>query len=97
VRELENAIERALLLSDRTTLEPGDFDSVTAPSVPAVSTGIKLAARAISQEAQRRLIRAALEATGGNVTHAAERLGLSRRGLQIKMKQYGLRAARRPE
>jgi DNA-binding NtrC family response regulator len=39
------------------------------------------------------MIRAALDVDGGNVTHAAARLGLSRRGLQLKMKEFGLRQA----
>jgi hypothetical protein len=33
----------------------------------------------------------ALEETGGNVTRAAEKLGLSRKGLQLKIKELGLR------
>ena len=38
-----------------------------------------------------RMILAALEITGGNITRAAGRLGLSRRGLQLKMKELDLR------
>ncbi len=37
------------------------------------------------------MIVAALELTEGNVTHAAAKLGLSRRGLQLKMKELDLR------
>jgi DNA-binding NtrC family response regulator len=43
-----------------------------------------------TQELERALIEQALEATSGNVTRAAERLGLSRKGLQIKMKELGV-------
>jgi len=43
------------------------------------------------QQAESGRIRDALVAEGGNVTRASERLGVSRRGLQIKMKEYGLR------
>jgi DNA-binding NtrC family response regulator len=103
VRELENAVERALLLSDSTELGPADFDLGAAGpaaegavpvTVPAGSgtPDLKEAARQAAAEAERRLIREALEATGDNVTRAAERLGLSRRGLQLKMKALGLRA-----
>jgi two-component system response regulator HydG len=56
-------------------------------------SGLKTTTRSVARDAQRRLILAVLEATGGNVTRSAERLGLSRRGLQIKMKEYGLRDA----
>ena len=91
VRELENAVERAVLLGDGQALTPKDFgiqdDSVKrAP----VST-LKEASRVAAAETERRMILAALDLTDGNITHAAERLGLSRRGLQIKMKEFELR------
>ena len=100
VRELENAVERAMLLGDESALTPADF-ATGAASVPADSpadvevsapSGIKSAARAAAAAAERRLIRAAMESTGGNVTQAAARLGLSRRGLQLKLKEFGLRS-----
>ena len=37
---------------------------------------------------ERQAIIDALAATAGNVTHAAQRLGLSRRGLQLKLKEF---------
>jgi DNA-binding NtrC family response regulator len=97
VRELENAVERALLLSDAESLGPGDFGLEGAPptpeGAPAPAGGdLKEAGRRAAAEAERRLIREALEATGDNVTRAADRLGLSRRGLQLKMKALGLRS-----
>ncbi len=91
VRELENAVERAILLSDNETLTPADFQ-VDPIGTPAMETGsLKETAKTAAAGAERRLIRAALETTGHNVTHAARRLGLSRRGLQLKMKELGLR------
>jgi DNA-binding NtrC family response regulator len=92
VRELENAVERAMLLTDATVLEPADFGLEPAPAGAPREGGIKAAAKAVAAEAERRMIRAALEATEGNVTRAAEKLGLSRRGLQLKMKELGLRS-----
>ena len=91
VRELQNAVERALLLGG-ATLEPADFGLGPAAEAPAGSSDLKEAARAAAEVVERRMIRAALQTTGGNVTRAAERLGLSRRGLQLKMKELGLRA-----
>ncbi|MEL6339708.1 MAG: sigma-54 dependent transcriptional regulator [Myxococcota bacterium] len=44
-----------------------------------------------TSELERHLIQGALEQTGGNVTRAAERLQISRKGLQNKMKELGLR------
>jgi DNA-binding NtrC family response regulator len=99
VRELEHAVERAVLLGDGPLLGPEDFGGVAAVrgagaegSPPPTGAGdLKAAARAAAAHAERRLIREALEETDGNVTQAAERLGLSRRGLQLKMKDLGLR------
>jgi len=92
VRELENAVERALLLAEHDPLTPFDFGLA---DTPAVGGGpLQSASRSAAAVVERRMIRAALELTGGNVTHAAERLGLSRRGLQNKMKELGLRDRR---
>lgn len=92
VRELENAVERAIVLADASILEADDFGLERAPSgVAAETSSLKQASRAAAAETERRMIRAALGTTGGNITHAAERLGLSRRGLQLKMKELGLR------
>jgi DNA-binding NtrC family response regulator len=105
VRELENAVERALLLTEGPVLRPADLGldaaaedagsgAMADPGEDSPAQGprdLKEAARAAAAGAERRLIRAALAATRGNVTRAAERLGLSRRGLQLKMKSLGLR------
>jgi len=91
IRELENAVERAILLTESTTLTPHDFGLADEATRPVKHASLKDASRAAAAETERRMIRAALEATDSNVTHAAERLGLSRRGLQLKMKELGLR------
>jgi DNA-binding NtrC family response regulator len=44
-------------------------------------------------ELEKELITRALEETGGNVTRAAKRLQISRKSLQVKMKDLGLRGA----
>ncbi len=90
VRELENAVERAILLARGPALGSEDF-GLEATAGAAAPAGLKTASRQAAATAERRLIRAALEATGGNVTRAASRLGLSRRGLQLKLKDLGLR------
>jgi DNA-binding NtrC family response regulator len=40
---------------------------------------------------ERTRIQRALEQAEGNVTHASKKLGISRKSLQMKMKEYGLR------
>ena len=47
--------------------------------------------RQATAELERDLIQRALDETQGNVTHAARRLKISRKSLQIKMKELGLR------
>jgi DNA-binding NtrC family response regulator len=94
VRELENAVERAVLLAETDRLTPADFggaaDAVAVPD-PSSSPSLKEAAKAAAAQTERRMILAALDVTEGNITHAAAKLGLSRRGLQLKMKELDLR------
>ena len=54
-------------------------------------TSLKDAVRAQTERLEREMIIAALDETGGNVTHAARRLKISRKSLQNKMKELGLR------
>ena len=99
VRELENVMERAALFADGATISlehlPEEVTSsagqpsergATAPDV-----GLKEQVRAAVSQLERQLILRALEQMGGNVTHTARLLKLSRKGLQLKMKELGLR------
>ena len=56
-----------------------------------LETSLKDIVRAETTRVERNLIVAALEETGGNVTHAAKRLKISRKSLQNKMKELDLR------
>jgi two-component system response regulator AtoC len=92
IRELENAIERAVLLCDGATLGPGDLppelSAGVRPAAPsAEATPLRERIRAATQRIERDAILEALRLTEGNVTRAAKELGLSRRGLQLKMKE----------
>ena len=53
--------------------------------------------RQAQAELERELITRALEETRGNVTRAAKRLQISRKSLQIKMKELGLRGTEERE
>jgi len=95
IRELENAIERAILLCDGVTLMPRDLPPELATGIrptPAATTATPLRERirAATQRIERDAILEALRLTEGNVTRAAKELGLSRRGLQLKMKELDI-------
>jgi DNA-binding NtrC family response regulator len=59
--------------------------------VAARAASLKEIVRAETERVERELIMRALEETGGNVTQAARRLKISRKSLQNKMKEFGLR------
>jgi two-component system, NtrC family, response regulator AtoC len=98
VRELENVIERALLFCDGPAITAADLpkamqreeveELVTGASL---SDGLKERVKAATTRLERELIDRALRETNGNVTHAARLLKISRKGLQLKMKELGLR------
>jgi DNA-binding NtrC family response regulator len=58
---------------------------------PTGEAGLKDIIRMKSAELEKDLITKALEETGGNVTRAAKLLQISRKSLQTKMKEFGLR------
>ncbi|MBI4705243.1 MAG: sigma-54-dependent Fis family transcriptional regulator [Deltaproteobacteria bacterium] len=60
-------------------------------AAPAPGDGLKEQVRAVASRLERELIVRALRQSGGNVTHAARLLKLSRKGLQLKMKELDLR------
>ena len=83
IRELQNCLEKAVILSDGTTLTAKDFQlEARTEEVPAA--GLR------SPAEEERLIRAAMERTDGNISAAAKILGVSRPTLYAKLKKYGL-------
>ncbi len=64
------------------------MDTSAAPSTP---DGLKEQVKAAMSKLERDLIERALKQTHGNVTHAARLLKISRKGLQLKMKELNLR------
>jgi two-component system, NtrC family, response regulator len=85
VRELENRIKRAVVMAHGTTLQPVDLELSVAPAPPAYLT-----LREARSQFEKNLIRQALARTNGNVTRAAEELGISRQALHESMHKYGL-------
>ena len=102
VRELENVSERLVLIAkeDMITLEnmPEDLRvaicrPATLPQreVPHKAFGFGSILRDQKEEIEKQVIVRVLGECGGNVTRAAAQLGLSRKGLQMKMIRHRLR------
>ena len=99
IRELENLIERIVLMAggDTITFEdiPPEWKSAAEAIAVAQQGGQKKPfkdfVKGHMEEVEKQSIIQCLEEVGGNVTKAAQRLGLSRKGLQLKMIKYNLR------
>ena len=90
IRELRNAIERAMLMTDRERLEPGDFATLTGSVSP---VQFKLPAEGVSlDDVERQLLIQALERAGGNQTHAGQLLGINRDQVRYRIEKFGLAA-----
>jgi DNA-binding NtrC family response regulator len=85
IRELEHTVERAVLLASGEVVEPADLNLRTHPREEAQP----LEDMAL-EEVERVLIQKALRRHDGNVTQAAEALGLSRSALYRRLQRYGL-------
>jgi two-component system, NtrC family, response regulator AtoC len=94
VRELENTIERAMVLSETTNITVADLPDHVRTPLPSLDGSElgddELSVKKHGAALERRLIRRALERTGGNKTRAAELLDLSSRALLYKVREYGL-------
>jgi DNA-binding NtrC family response regulator len=88
VRELRNALERAAIMADGNLVLPKDLPPQLQDAKPSEKAGSVLVGD--MREIQRRAILEALEKTGGNKTRAADLLGISRRNLIYKLREYGL-------
>jgi two-component system response regulator AtoC len=95
IRELENVLERALVLTEGGQLVAEDLpETVRVPRPGGPIAGFRdddLSVKRQTAELERFLIQRALERTGGNRTEAAALLELSPRALRYKIQDYGLR------
>jgi two-component system response regulator AtoC len=101
VRELRNAIERACVLQEAGVILPDHLPDrvrearTPAPALPGLAASAPIDAGVDVREhiatIEREAIVAALDACGGNQTHAASKLGMSRRTLIYKLEKYGLK------
>lgn len=86
VRELKNAVIQAAVLARDSQLRAEDFR--LQPEYPAATNGVGSAACRSLEAMERRLILETLNSTGGHQQKAAAALGISRRTLSRKLKQY---------
>lgn len=93
IRELENVIERIVVLARSDEIAMEDLPEFLRRERPAVDTlQLELPPRGISLESvERELIVRALEKFQGNQTHAAKYLDISRKALIYRMEKYGVR------
>ncbi len=107
IRELENVMERAILFCEGSALDAKDLPPLKGPDSPGASPppaaaapggdgagspgSLKDVVRQASRQVEKEIILKALQDNNWNVTRTARQLGVSRKGLQLKMKELGLR------
>jgi transcriptional regulator with PAS, ATPase and Fis domain len=82
VREFQNAIERAVVLCKGTQLTANDFVFDVSKSVSTLRTSMTL------EEMEKQIIESTLEEMDGNRRRTAEKLGVSLRWLQYRLKEW---------
>jgi two-component system response regulator HydG len=85
IRELQHAIERAVIMTDSSSLQESDFlFSRSMNNMASTSDTLNL------DEVEKTAIVKALSMHGGNISKAADELGLTRASLYRRMEKYGL-------
>jgi two-component system, NtrC family, response regulator len=85
IRELENRVRRALVMSEGRVIEPSDLELAAASEEPVV-----LDIRTARMKAERRVIQLALAQSNGTITAAAKLLGISRPTLYGLLEEHGI-------
>jgi DNA-binding NtrC family response regulator len=85
VRELQHAIERAIIMTETPSLEPDDF----VLSTPHKKSGDLEFDTYNLDEIEKRVIEKVMKQNQGNISQAAQELGLTRTSLYRRMEKYG--------
>jgi len=88
VRALRHAIERAIILSSDSVLEPGDLQLIETGAISATASPIPTVLNLDQME--KDAIHRALKKHGFNISHAAKELGLTRASLYRRMEKHDL-------
>lgn len=88
IRELQHALERAIILSNSSVLQPEDFNFTVNPGKEN-DQQLNLDQYNL-EEVEKLLIRKVLKKYNGNITQAATELGLTRSSLYRRLEKYGL-------
>ena len=86
IRELQNCIEKAVILSDNELLGADDIDI----QVPKQSGAMEMSGNDTLEETEEKAIRAAMAKCGGNLSMVAKSLEISRPTLYAKLKKYNI-------
>jgi DNA-binding NtrC family response regulator len=89
IRELQHALERAVILSNSSVLQPEDFNFSTTLPKDGADQQLNLDQFNL-EEVEKLLIRKVLKKYNGNITQAAAELGLTRSSLYRRLEKHGL-------
>ena len=92
VRQLENVIERSVLLCQGARLEASDIKLDTTPTPRSSAEGVFLPEGMTLDEFEQSVLREALRRAAGNKSQAARMLGLTRNALRYRLTQMGIEA-----
>ena len=84
IRELEHAIEKAVIICDGAYLSAGLFQ------LQRRNEALEMPAASTLEDMEKQMIRRTLDKCGGNLSAVASQLGITRQTLYNKMKKYGL-------
>lgn len=89
VRELQHMVERAIIMTDSVVLQPDDFFFAGQHEPEEHFDGFRFDSYNL-EEVEKMVIRRALDKSGGNISQAADQLGLTRGSLYRRLEKYGL-------
>lgn len=90
IRELENVLERAVMLCKQSVIEMADLSLRAFSNNEAGETALSALEKMTIDEVEKYLLESALNRSSGNVSRAARQLGLTRMAMRYRMEKYKL-------